>query len=67
MGSANNKTKKLDYKKLLNKKDPLDKQILKLAKQGKLKIGVVSIKEENEQSSEKHSYKHPSPRGEHTS
>jgi len=29
----------------LNKKDPLDKQILKLTKKGELKIGVVRVKE----------------------
>ena len=37
-----------DYKKLLNKRDPIDKQILKLVKHGELSIGVVEIKETNE-------------------
>jgi len=50
-GPANNKILEPDYKKLLNKKDPLDKQILNLAKPGELKVGVVWIKEENEHSS----------------
>ena len=33
------------YKQLLNKKNPLDKQILKLAKKGELKVGIVKVKE----------------------
>jgi hypothetical protein len=33
------------YKKLLNKKDPIDKQILKLVKEGELKVGLVLVKE----------------------
>ena len=47
-----------DYKKLLNKKDPLDRLILNLAKQGELKVGVVWVKEENEHPSEQYLYKH---------
>jgi len=45
-GRKNNK-QKLTYscKKILNKKDPLDKQILKLAKKGELNVGVVQVKE----------------------
>jgi hypothetical protein len=39
-----NKTIEPDYKKLLNKKDPIDKQILDLVKQGELKIGIVWLK-----------------------
>ena len=39
-----------DYKKLLNTKDPLDKQILNLVKQGELKVAVVGMKEKNKQS-----------------
>ena len=35
---------KKEYKKVLNKKDPVDKEILKLIKKGELKIGVVPIK-----------------------
>ena len=31
------------WKKLLNKKDPTDKQIIKLVKKGKLTIGVVHL------------------------
>ena len=67
MGSANNKKLESDYKKLLNKNDPLDKQIIMLAKEGELKISVVPIKAENEYSSEKYSYKHLPHRGKHTS
>ena len=39
-----NKKDKPSYKTLLNKKDPLDERILQLAKNGELKIGVVSVK-----------------------
>jgi len=41
-----NKTRESDYKKLLNKKDPIDRQILNLVKKGDLKIGIVMIKGE---------------------
>ena len=41
----NNKKLNYSYKKILNKKDPLDKQILKLTKKGELKVGVVQVKE----------------------
>ena len=43
-GLFTNKTIEPDYKKFLNKKDPIDKQILNLVKQGELKIGIVWIK-----------------------
>jgi len=32
----------LEYRKLLNKKDPLDKQILELTKKGELDIKIVT-------------------------
>lgn len=35
---------KKKYKKLLNKKDPVDKEILKLVKKKKLKIGITKLK-----------------------
>ena len=31
------------YRKLLNKKDPRDREILKLAKKGKLKVEIVEL------------------------
>lgn len=34
------------YRKLLNKKGPIDREILKLAKKGELKVGIVEIKRE---------------------
>lgn len=43
------KKDKTSYKKLLNKKDPLDERILQLAKNGELKIGVVRVKGEVEE------------------
>ena len=35
----------MQYKKLLNKKDPLDKKIIRLVKKGELKIGITNIDE----------------------
>ncbi len=35
----------MQYKKLLNKKDPLDKEIIHLVKKGELKIGTVNLDE----------------------
>ena len=66
MGSVNKKLKS-DYKNLLNINDPIDKQIIKLAGEGELKVCVVPVKAENEHSSEKYSYKHLPRRGKHTS
>jgi hypothetical protein len=43
-----------DYKRVLNRKDPFDKEILNLVKQGELKIGVVEIKEPSENISDKY-------------
>jgi len=34
----------MQYKKLLNKKDPLDKEIIRLVKKGDLKIGITKVK-----------------------
>ena len=61
------KTWKLEYEKLLNKKDPLDQRILKLAKKGKLKLEIVEIKEGNEDSFKKYSRESIPHRGKHTS
>ena len=55
-----------DYKKILDKKDPFDKQILKLVKQGELKIGVVEIKESNEYDSDRYNKRSLHHRGKHT-
>ena len=35
-----------EYKKLLNKKDPLDRQILELSKKGQLNVQAVELKKE---------------------
>ena len=43
--SNNNQKLPHSYKKLFNKKDPIDKQILKLVKEGELKVGFVWFKE----------------------
>ena len=58
-GSADNKSIKPDYKKLLNKRDPIDKIILELAKKGTLSVGVVWVKENLEDYPEGYSYKEP--------
>ena len=57
----------LEYKKLLNKKDPLDKQILKLTKKGELEIKIVELKEDIKNPSEKYSHKNLHHRGKTTS
>jgi hypothetical protein len=52
---------------LLNKKDPLDKRILELVKNGDLKISVVRVNEGDKRSFENYS-REPLPRqGRHTS
>jgi len=46
-GRKNNNQKPTpNYKKLLDKEDSIDKQILELAKKGELTIDVVWVKEE---------------------
>ena len=44
---------------MLNKNNPLDKAILDLVKKGKLKVGVVKVKEEPSIYSENYSYQEP--------
>lgn len=41
-----NEVGELDYKQLMDENDPIDKLILDLAGKGKLKVGIVEIKEE---------------------
>ena len=55
-----------DYKKVLNKKDPFDKEILNLVKQGELKIGVVGIKEPSEHNPDKYNRNPIHRRGKHS-
>lgn len=43
-GLAHNIPTKPSYKKLLNKKDPIDKIILELVKKGMLSVGIVMVK-----------------------
>ena len=57
----------LEYKKLLNKKDPIDKQILELTKKGELDIKIVELEEDIKNPSGKYSYKNLPHRGKHTS
>jgi len=57
----------IEYKKLLNKKDPLDNQILKLTKKGELEIKIVELKEDIKKPSEKYSHKNLPHRGKTTS
>ena len=58
-GSAKNNNLKQNYKKLLNKDDPIDKLILELAKKGELNVGVVQVKEGSEDNLDGYSYKKP--------
>ena len=58
-GSAKNNNSKPNFKKLLNKDDPIDKMILKLAKEGELNVGVVWVKEGSEENTDDYSYKKP--------
>jgi hypothetical protein len=62
-----NKKEKSAFKILLNKKDPLDEQILKLVKNGDLKIGVVQVEEGEKSSYEDYSHKRLIHQGRHTS
>jgi hypothetical protein len=62
-----NKKEKSAFKILLNKKDPLDEQILKLVKNGDLKIGVVQVEEGEKCPYEDYSNKSLFHRGKHTS
>ena len=41
-----NEVGELDYKQLMDENDPIDKLILDLAENGKLKVGIVEVKEE---------------------
>ena len=50
---------KPNFKKLLNKDDPIDKIILELAKKGELNVGVVWVKGEFKENSDDYSYKKP--------
>jgi hypothetical protein len=58
-GSTRDNNLKQKYKHLLNKDDPIDKLILKLAKKGKLSVGVVQVKDGHEDNSDDYSYKKP--------
>jgi len=65
--SKNDKFWESEYKKLLNKKDPLDKMILELAEKGELKVNAVGVKSESGQALEKYSRDSLPHRGKHTS
>jgi len=56
----------IDYKKLFNKKEPLDNLILELAKKGELEIGVVTI-DDDKKHSDSYNVKSLKHRGKHTS
>lgn len=57
-----------EYKKILNKKDPLDQLILEFGRSGTLDIGVVEVGAEPVGYSEKaYSKKSLSPKGKHSS
>jgi hypothetical protein len=65
----NDKREKKDYNRFLNRNDPLDHLILKLAEKGKLKVEVVKI-DDNSKSrcfSDSYSRKSLPHRGKHSS
>lgn len=66
-GTGNNRRSKSNYKKFLNEKDPMDKQIIELVEKGELKVAIVEVPEVHDQESDKYSYKHLPHRGKHTS
>ncbi|UCD13476.1 MAG: hypothetical protein JSW60_07955 [Thermoplasmatales archaeon] len=57
----------LDYKKLMDEDDPIDKLILELAEKGELKVGIVEVKEERWRFLKKYMHKFFSRRVRHTS
>lgn len=58
-GSTKNNITKPNFKQLLNKKDPIDKLILEMAKNGELKVGVIQLGEESKEFTDDYSYKKP--------
>lgn len=64
--SKDEKKDEIDYRKLFNKKEPLDNLILELAKKGELEIGVVTI-DDNKLQSDNYNVKSLKHRGRHTS
>ena len=57
----------LDYKKLMDEDDPIDKLILELAEKGELKVGIVEVKEERWHFLKKYMLNFLSHFGRHTS
>ena len=65
--SKNDKLWELEYKKLLNKKDPLDKFILELAGNNELRINIVNVEGQDKDNLKKYSRDSLPRRGKHTS
>jgi hypothetical protein len=56
-----------DYKKLLNKKNPIDKLILDLGVKGELEIGFVEVEQGYDRLQEPYNRKSIPHKGKHTS
>ena len=56
-----------EYRKLLDKKDPLDKAIIELAENHELKIDLVEVKEADRNQSDKYSRRSLPHRGKYSS
>ena len=56
-----------DYKKLLDRREPLDKLILELVNKGELDIGFVEVNDSKDHQLKKYSRNSIPHRGKHTS
>ena len=66
-GSKNEKLWESEYKKLLNKKDPLDKLIFQVATNKELKVDFVNVEGHDKDNLKKYSRDSLPHRGKHTS
>lgn len=65
--SHSHKKRNSSFKIILDKNDPFDEKILNLVRKGDLKVSIVGIDEENEETFENYSKKSLHHRGRHTS
>jgi hypothetical protein len=65
--SKNEKLWESEYKKLLNKKDPLDQMILELVKENELRVNFVEVKGEDKVHHQEYSREKLPHKGKYTS
>ena len=65
--SKNEKLWDLEYKKLLNKKDPLDQMILELMDTNQIRVDFVQVEGEDKEHLKKYSRDNLPRKGKHTS